>query len=152
MARKTFWVDNPVDLGIVSAAQQSQSLFTGTPPINTRQTTVVRIIIDLKIFSTTVAGAHGVNFINLGIGMASQEAFNAGIFPDPESDELYKTRCVAFQNGVGTNPLITCYKDIRSGRKVYDGELFLVATNTNRMGTTASYVLGGEIRVLVMLP
>jgi len=158
MARKAFWIDNNIDLGVVSSAQLSTSLFAGTPPINVRQTTVVRMVLDLSIFSSTVAGAFGVNYFDVGIGVASQEAFFAGVFPDPNEDErpvsgwLYRCRYVVWQNGVGTQIVREIHRDIRSGRKVYDGELFLVANNTPRVGTTASYILGGCIRVLLLLP
>jgi len=158
MARKSFWVDNPVNLAVPSNSQASMSLFQGTPPINTRGTTIIRTIVDLNFASETVAGAFGVNAMDLAFGMASQEAFNASVFPDPSADErpvsgwLFRTRCVVSQNGVGTAILHPCQRDLKGGRKVYDGEYFLIAENSALIGTTAAYRAVGMIRVLLLLP
>jgi len=158
--RQTFWVDNLIDIGVTSGGSNFASLMAGTPPINTRGTTIVRIVFDLKIFSQTIAGAHGVNAIDLGFGMASQEAFGVGLtaLPNPNADErpvggwMYRTRCIAYQNGVGTNPLIECKDDLHSGRKITDGEPFLIAENTALLGTSAAYEIAGIVRLLLLLP
>ena len=158
MARSTFWIDNLIGLTVSSGSQNSVSLMTGTPPIDARRATITRIVVDLGIFSTTVAGAFGVNLIDFGFGVTSQEAFNAGIFADPNADErstrgwMYRNRCVVWQNGVGTQIVTGCHADLRTGRKLYDGEPFLVANNLAIVGTTASYQIAGIVRMLLILP
>ena len=158
MARSTFWIDNLINLGIVSGGLNSVSLMAGTPPIDARRATIVRIVIDLGIFSETVAGAFGVNLIDIGMGVTSQEAFAVNVFADPNADErptrgwMYHTRRVVYQNGVGT-PIVQSWKeDLRTGRKLYDGEPFLTAHNTAQLGTTASYRISGIVRLLMLLP
>ena len=158
MARETFWVDNPISFGMTSGGRITVSLFTGTPPINTRRATIVRFILRLSAYSESVAGAWGINLIDLGIGVVSQEAFNAGAIPDPDADErpargwMWKDRLVATQNGVGTPIVVSTWADLHSGRKIYDGELFLIGVNTASLGTTASYRVSGIVRVLLLLP
>jgi len=158
MARQTFWIDNVVENTLATGTTIALSLFTGTPPINVRGSTIIRIIFDLNLYSSTVAGAHGVQIQDVAFGMASQEAFNAGVLPDPDSDErpvggwMYRTRCVAFQNGVGTNPITKCAGDLRSGRKISDGEAFMVLANRASMGTTFAIITSGIIRLLLLLP
>ncbi len=156
--RPTIWIDNLVNLTVATGAQGSISLLTGRPPINMNGTTITRTIFDLQLYSTTIAGAHGIQIADLGFGVTSQEAFNAGVFPDPEADErplrgwLYRTRCTAFQNGVETNPLAFCKGDLRNQRKIDDGEYFMVVTNQAILGTAFSVQMTGIIRVLLKLP
>ena len=156
--RQGFWIDNLLNTSVAAAGDGNDSLFTGTPPINTRGVTITRIVLDLALMSITTAGAFGVQAIDIGIGMTSQEAFNAGVFPDPRSDErpvggwMFRTRCVVAQNGVGTNILYECHRDIRSGRKVSDGEAFIVFNSANILGTTFTVQVVGVVRCLVLLP
>ena len=159
MARSAFWIDNPISIGMTSGGQNFTSLMTGTPPIDARRATVVRMIIELGIHSESVAGAWGVNLVDLAIGVASQEAFGtAGALSDPNTDErptrgwMWKTRVVAWQNGAGSAIVQYVSKDIHSGRKLYDGEPFLIGVNTASAGTTASYRCSGIVRLLLLLP
>ena len=71
MARRTVWVDNLLDLTIANGAQDSQSLLTGTSPIDMCGTTIVRHVFDIGLFSTTVAGAWGVQLVDIAVGITS---------------------------------------------------------------------------------
>ena len=158
MARKTFWIDKRINQSIGAGGQTSESLFEGTPPINTRQTTVVRQIIDLYMQSATVAGAWGSQIIDIGIGVISQEAATAQVFPDPNADErpvsgwLFRTQCMVAQNGVGAQILYECHRDIRTGRKVYDGELTIIINSLAGPGTAFTTQVRGMVRTLLLLP
>jgi len=158
MPRETFWIDNLINIGMASGGQNNQSLMTGTPPINARRATIVRIVYELHLFSESIAGACGVNLVDIGMGVASQEAFNAGVLADPNADErptrgwMYRTRQVVWQNGVGTQIVQGWSGDLHSGRKLYDGEPYIIGVNTAQLGTTASYRLSGIVRLLLLLP
>jgi len=158
MARRAIWIDNRISLGVTSGGQQNQSLLQGTPPIDMRGTTVVRSVLDLYLSSTTTAGAWGVSLLDIAIGLTSQEAFNAGVLPDPNADErpvrgwMFRTQCAVAQNGVGAQILYECHRDLRTGRKVDDGEVFMVVDNTALRGATFSVDVTGMVRLLVLLP
>ena len=136
MARSSFWVDNLIGISPPTGGQAFVSLMAGTPPVDARRATIIRIVFDLGIYTNTVTGPWGINLIDIGFGVTSQEAFNAGVISDPNADErptrgwMYRTRCLGFQNGIGNNMITRCEGDLRSGRKLYDGEPFMVANNT----------------------
>ena len=159
MARRTTWIDNLSSFVVApGGGQQSQSLLQGVAPEDTRGTTVVRVLYDLQLHSTSVAGAWGVQALDLAFGVTSQEAFAAGVFPDPNADErpvggwMFRTRCVIAQNGAGAPILTSCKGDLRSGRKLDAGEVYVVANNSDLDGTAFTVRVTGIIRLLLMLP
>ena len=159
MPRPTDWVDTLVNLEVSSANQAVTSLMTGLAPVNTRGQTIIRTIIMLQMFSNTVAGAFGVNRIDLGIGITSQEAFAAGIVPDPGTvgDKpprgwMWRAETLVSQNGAQAGDVITRLEaDLRGARKVENGEVFLVVENNPLLGTTAQYNVRGLVRQLYKL-
>ena len=158
MPRPTDWIDTQVSLAPATGAQGLQSLMTGVAPVNMRGMTLIRIILSLWVSSTTVAGAWGVQKIDVGIGVASQEAFAAGIVPDPVTSTdkpprgwVYRTQFGVAQNGVGT-PIVTNHQvDIRGARKIENGELYIVVDNNAIAGTTFAVDVRGLIRTLYKL-
>jgi len=116
------------------------------------------MIYDLQLMSTTVAGAWGTQALDLGVGLASVEAFDGGVLPDPNASEfpvggwMYRTRCVATQNGIGAYVTTPCRGDLRSGRKLDTGIVFMTAFNTPMDGTPFSVRVTGIWRSLLLLP
>jgi len=161
MPRQTEWVDSLVTLDVATGASSAGlDLMAGAPTVanRVRGGTIVRMIYDLNLLSTTTAGAFGVAAIDLAWGIASQEAFAAGALPDPNADErpvrgwLYRTRCVVTQNGIGTQIATPCRGDLRAARKLEDGIMFLTMFSTPNGGTTFNTRLLGIIRTLFLLP
>ena len=157
--RASDWIDTTVDRGIASAAQDLFSLMTGVAPVNVRRQTLVRTLITLDLFSETVAGAWGVQQLDIGIGITSQEAFAAGVVADPvtANDQpsrgwIYRTRVAVAQNGIGGQVLYTLRADIRASRKLDDGECYMVVDNTSERGTAFTAHMTGLIRQLWLLP
>jgi len=157
--RATDWIDTLVALSVATGAQVNVSLMTGVAPINVRRQTLARSIFDIGMTSASVAGAYGVQKISIGIGVVSQEAFAAGVLPDPEvaGDQpsrgwVYRTVCLVAQNGSGAQVVYGCTGDIRAMRKLDDGEMFFVATSTAVVGTTFTTSLNGIVRQLWFLP
>ena len=158
MARPTDWVDTLVNLEVPAGSQSQTSLVTGLAPSDMRGMTVIRTIIMIQMFSNTVAGAWGVTLGDLGIGIASQEAFVAGVVPDPNvaGDKPPRgwmwraSKCVA-QNGAGAPILVELLADIRGARKVENGEVYLVVNNTTLVGTAFQLNVRGLIRQLYKL-
>ena len=159
MARRTTaWEDTILARDIVSASTQIQSLLLQLDTGEKRLATVIRTLVMFSFYSTTVAGAWGVQRIDIGIGMASAEAFSTASLPSPgiSSDKpargwMYRHSVSVAQNGTGTPVTHHVAVDIRGARKVENGELFVIATSTNRAGTTFTTRWDGLVRCLLKL-
>jgi len=159
MPRPTDWIDTLVVLSAAAmGGQANQSLMTGVAPVNMRGMTLIRTIISLGMVSTTTAGAWAAQSINMGIGVASQEAFAAGVLPDPDSATdkpprgwVWRAHKVVTQNGVGSQVAWEVTADVRGARKIENGELYLIITNTNQEGTSFNVNMTGLIRTLYKL-
>ena len=158
MARPTDWIDTSVGFTIASGSQSNLSLMTGVAPVNMRGMTLIRTIFTWSSFSTTVAGAWGVQILSIGIGVTSQEAFAAGVLPDPDvpTDKpprgwVYRTSQVVTQNGAGSPVTHDREVDIRGARKVENGELYIVVDNNPIVGTPFTARIQGMCRTLYKL-
>ena len=159
MPRQTDWVDTRVVLSPSSGGTETDGLMTGVLPVDMRGMTLIRTIVTLSAYSQTSAGAWGVQQIDIGIGVASQEAFAANVLPDPaiSTDKpprgwVYRTSRLVSQNGVGTAILFDLMADIRGARKIENGELYIIADNTFRNGTSFGVNIIGLVRTLYKLP
>jgi len=159
MPRETDWIDTNVDFTIASGAQAFVSLITGAAPINMRGVTLTRLIISLGFTSTTVAGLWGIQQVDMGIGVTSQEAFAAGSLPDPSvpADKpqygwVWKTSKAISQNGIGAVAVFDVMADARGQRRIQNGEVYFVADNTALLGTSFVVNCRGLIRMLTKLP
>ena len=157
--RATDWIDTVLAQDTATGAQSLVSLMTGVAPVNVRRQTLVRTIIELSLYSTTVVGAWGTQGVDLGIGITSQEAFAAGVVADPNvsNDQpsrgwIYRTRKVVAQNGAGSQIIFELRGDIRSQRKLDDGECYIVINNGADLGTSFTVRAEGLIRQLWLLP
>ena len=158
MPRPTDWIDTLVDESITTTADKSKSLMTGVAPVNMRGMTLIRTILMLTLYSNTTAGAWGVQRVDMGIGVASQDAFAANALPDPEvaTDKpargwVWRGQLLVSQNGVGSEVLHRLNADIRGARKIENGELFLKMDNNFETGTAFTVNVFGLIRTLYKL-
>ena len=159
MSRPTDWIDSRPTMEVASGSQSIDSLMTGVAPVNMRGMTVIRTIIRLGLFSNSVAGAWGVQRVDLGIGIASQEAFAAGVLPDPSTATdkpprgwVWRSSVLVSQNGVGGQVVFNIEADIRGARKVENGEMYLIADNLiSGVGATFQVNVFGLIRQLYKL-
>ena len=158
MARRTKWEDTLVQQSIANGGSAMQTLMGNVTPNESEGETLTRCIGELSLFAVA-AGAFGVQRIDLGIGIASQEAFAAGVVSDPTTaDEepsrgwVYRQRCVVAQNGAGMNPIYRCTFDIRAQRKIDGAELFITFDNRDETGTTFLVAVSGLVRCLFLLP
>ncbi len=157
--RQTDWVDTVVDLTIGSGSQANVSLVTGLAPVNLRGITLGRTLVRLTLNSATIAGAFGAQSVNAAIGVTSQEAFAAGVLPDPDvsGDKpsrgwIYRDHVGVGQNGVGSPVIFDMRADIRALRKLENGELFLIVTSDPVTGTAFTVECRGLVRALMILP
>jgi len=157
-SRPTRWVDTVITRDIPDSTQQAQSLMGDLSDSEKRTATVIRIILSMGVWSTTLAGAYGVQRAGFGIGVASEEAFNANVFPDPLSAAekptrgwLWRTIKHVSQNGTGTTIVVPVDADLRAARKLENGVLYMLMEASNRQGTTFTTSWEGIARVLVKL-
>ena len=157
--RATDWIDTLVAEQTATGAQSLSFLMTGVAPVNVRRQTLVRTIIELRAYSSSVAGAWGTQRLSLGIGITSQEAFAAAVVADPNTSNdqpsrgwIFRTQIVLSQNGEGAQVVFDIRGDIRSQRKLDDGECFIVINNTTDLGISFSVNVTGLVRQLWLLP
>ena len=161
MPRTTEWKDNIVSFNLATGAGAFESLVVNFSEPDKRGMTLVRTLLRLNFFSTSIAGAYGVQIVSLGIAVAFQEAFAVGLTalsdPQTESDRpirgwVYRTQVAPSQNGIGT-PLVTSLTaDIRAARKLENGELYVTSFSAAGVGTTFTVAVTGLIRTLFKLP
>ena len=160
MARRTAWADALVANNVGSGSQLGIDIGGGMSAIDKEGRTITRLIGELGLYSTTVAGLWGVQALDLGIAVIDGDAATALVFPDPNSasDEpprgwLFRTRCIVAQNGSGAPVVYKCMFDLHAQRKLYGGGiLMLIANNTSLLGTSFIIQIGGIIRSLNLLP
>ena len=159
MPRRTDWVDTILNEVPTSGGQASDSLLGGLSEQDTRGLTLIRMILAFSLTSESIAGAYGIQSIDVGVGVVSQEAFAAGIFPDPvtASDKpprgwIYRTNRAVAQNGAGSPIIQEVLADIRGARMVENGELVIIVNNSNIVGTSFTCRVRGLVRCLFKLP
>ena len=153
------WIDTMVDLNPASGVQQNVSLMTGVSSTQTRfdRMTLLRTIIGLDIAYEVRDSGDGSQDIALGIGVTSQEAFAASILPDPETATDFPAMGWVWRNRyrvfgfLGNSVDVFTRRldlDLRSQRKLENGEAYLIVTNTNHEGFAATVDITGIIRQL----
>ncbi len=159
MARRTTWVTTRSVLNVNNAAQGLLTLATGRSTTDSRNATIIRTIGHLWYASLTVAGAWGRQIVDLGIGIASQEAFAAGTVPDPNTSGdqptrgwMYRDTVMVEQNGVGSKIHTESTFDIRSARRLDEGEPYIVFDNVTTGGTVFNVQITVFVRQLWLMP
>ena len=159
--RATVWQDTLVGVDMATGTQALISLAGDLLPTDTAGMTLVRTIMCYTMIASAPHAVSGWQSIDLGIGAASQEAFAAGIVPDPNTRDdqpqrgwVYRCRHEVLDELSGSAlsiaPVIV-NKDIRSMRKIENGELYLVINNSPVEGTTFNVRTRGIIRCLFKL-
>ena len=158
MPRPTDWVDTRFASNVLNNGNRPVSLLTGMNPVDLRGSTLIRTIIALDFASETVAGAWGVQHIDLAIGIASQESFAADVLPDPDSSSdkpsrgwIYRTALMVAQNSTGSPVVYGVRADVRGSRKIENGELFITMDNNAVQGTSFTVLISGVVRCLIKL-
>ena len=158
MAR-TVWADRLVTLDVSSGSQNNLSLMAEFTAVETRlaQMTLMRTIIGVHVAATVHDSAEGSQTVDIGLGIASQEAFAAGILADPNSSTDFPTRgwifrargrVWAFAPGGVAVDYWRIDRDVRSRRKLENGEPYVIVHNTANEGTAFTIRVSGLIRQL----
>ena len=158
MPRPTDWVDTVLSLSITSGGQSNVSLITGLAPSDLRGATLIRTLIRMTMSSTTISGAWGSMAMNMAIGITDQEAFAAGVLPDPNVSTDKPARGWVWRSAMGISQNIEGHQivfeergDIRGARKIENGELYLIVHAEPIAGTTFTTKVTGLVRALIKL-
>ncbi len=162
---KTLWIDSLVDQQVSSGGRSSPSLMFGVTETESRLAgmTLMRTIIGVDIAYLVHDAGEGSQDVAIGIGIASQEAFVvaasaglpdvgiAGDFP-PRGwiwRARYRTYGFAADQAAVFNQRVD--KDVRSRRKLDNGECYLTVKNTPDQGTASTINVIGLIRQLWLI-
>jgi len=152
----SIWIDTLLDHDIVSGGQVVTDLTVGgTPDIDQRNMTLVRTLVCMDIVPATVNVSSGHQVVDYAIGAGSKEAVSVGIVPDPETATdrpprgwVYRCRRILVTETLQEKEFIHDEKDLRSKRKLDNGQLYMVMTNTAKEGSAFNISVVGIIRML----
>ena len=158
--RRTTWNDTHLNFDIASGAQASPALDVGLLTAN-EELTVVRTIVSLSLLMSIPGLNSGEQDVSWGIGVTSNEALTAQVFPDPNvegdsptRDWVIKDRTLIVDSSTAGESYMPAYVryDIRAQRKISEGRYFMVINNSPIRGVAQSVRLFGLVRTLFMLP
>ena len=160
MASRRLWIDSRIRMTLAGGGTSNdQSLMTGVAAITTRmsQMTLLRTIVGFDIAYSVHDSGEGSQLVSVGMGVASQEAFAVGSFSDSDVDTDFPTRgwiwravyriwgFAADQSTIFTRRVDL---DLRSMRKLENGEAFFNAHNADEEGVSSPVFISGLIRQL----
>ncbi len=162
MARRLAWADRLFSTDILTGAQLILDLLSTAPDLDT--ITATRLIGRMLFHPNTLTGTpnRGVATMDVGIGVVSEEAFLAGVVPDPLSEAeapargwLYRTRMAAvFSNGNAIENENHLWPelmfDVRAMRKVDKGRLVFIVNNSLAVEAGVTVTVTGIVRTLCM--
>ncbi len=158
MAR-TIWIDTLLSDDIAASGQLVKSLMSGVSSVQTRfdSMTLLRTIVGLDLAYTVHDAGEGSGVLDIGIGVTTQEAFNASVVPDPNVETdfptrgwIYRSRYRVFGFAADQPAVYSARvdKDIRSRRKLDNGECYIVANWSIIEGASATVKVLGLLRQL----
>ncbi len=160
--RRRAWNDVLVNRIITSGSGTAPiDLLVDAPPRDVA--TVVRLIGDFTVLpDDRNAAIDSVMQIDLGVGVASDEAFVATVVPDPNVQAEYPalgwlyvtTMVMSINNSSGTvesYTFPTIHFDVGANRKVDKGTLYLAVNNTLADGSGISVRFIGRMRSLCLI-
>ena len=159
LRRKTVWVTILITESTAITETDSASLVGNRTIADMEGLTLTRTIGRLYFTPAALVGAFSVTRVDYGIGLISQEAFGAGALPDPDidfekpiSDWVYKDTVVFEEPGSLSAGVPVMHQwDVKSRRKIGDGELLFIETN-QLVVTGQTMLTEGIIRSLFLLP
>jgi len=158
--RHFFWVDTLLTQQVASGGAQINSLLTGLTATESRMgLTLMRLILCLDIAALVHDAGEGSQFVDTGIGIVSQEAFTAAVFPDPATAADFPVggwlfRCRVRTYGFATDQAAVynrvLERDLGAKRKINNGELYIHTQNTADQASTHTISLSGVVRALFL--
>ncbi len=158
--RHFFWLDTLVSFTTGNASGNAITLMQDIDSTESRMgMTLMRIIVGMDLAHTVHDSGEGSQTVDVGIGLASQEAFAANVLADPNSGTdfpirgwLWRTRYRTY-GFAADQPMAIVRRldyDLRAKRKIDNGELYFSLFNTSNEGSTGAVDATGIIRCLYL--
>ena len=159
MPGRMLWVDTLVNQSTANNGQNAQDLTVNFTSEQTRlaQMTLMRTILRLDIAYTVHDAGEGSQRVTIGLGIESQEAFAAGVHPDPAAIGDFPTRGWVYRaqwrvfGFAADQPAVDVARvdvDLRSRRKLENGLSFIIEQNQPQEGVASSIQVTGIVRQL----
>jgi len=159
MPGKMLWIDTLVNADVPNGGQAAQDLTTDFTSEATRlsQMTLMRMIVRLDIAYTVHDAGEGSQRVGIGFGIESQEAFAAGVHPDPLTASDFPARGWIYRGAwrvfgfAADQPAVSIRElnfDIRARRKLENGLSFIVSDNQALEGVASTVRIFGLVRQL----
>ena len=159
--RRTAWDDELFSVNVpVGTPQSALLLAQNVADPEKRGCTLVRIIYHMYYQANAPGAVNGTMSIDVGIGLASDDAFSAGALPEasvaadfPSSGWLYRDRVIVMDSiDAQDQAPVEIYRDLRVQRKLERSSLYAMHELGSRLGTSFNVNVMGIIRVLYKLP
>ena len=159
MPGKMLWIDTLLNNAVGSNSQAAIDLTVQFTSEETRlaQMTLMRTVLRFDISHTVHDSGEGSQRVAVGLGIESQEAFAAGVHPDPDTTGDFPTRGWIYRGvwrvwGFAADQAAVNVArvdlDLRSRRKLENGLSFIVVDNNAQEGVAGTIQLVGIIRQL----
>ena len=156
--RQSLWIDILIEFTVLDGSQASLGMVL-TPGSESEGFTVVRTILNISYFPSTLAVANGAQGVDIGLGIASKESIASAVLPDPLSadekpigDWMHRDRVVVMDDATDPHEPVRRQADIRASRKLAGGEMFLIAQSRVIAAVGFTVELYGICRALVLRP
>ena len=159
--RRRRWHDLNFAATLGNGTQTFTDLLQNLPATEQHGCTITRIILRMTYSPVVTIGSDGAQQIAVGIGLVSEEAFNASIFPDPSQNAddpitgwMFKTvRAVRVMLSPDDVLHGVIHEDIRAQRKMgYNTKLLILTENSADEATSFDVRIQGIVRTLCLLP
>ena len=159
---KTLWEDTLLDIQVGSGGQTQQTLVASFSNEEMRLAglTLLRTIIGLHVAHLVHDSGEGSQKVSLAIGIAEQDSFATAALPDPQNSSdrpvrgwIWRAQYVTYgfaadQAAVFDNRID---KDVRSRRKLDNGECYIIVANDPDQGSTGTIGVIGLVRQLWLI-
>ena len=159
--RQTAWDDQMFNSVSTVSTSTASLIIQNTADPEKRGCTVVRILVHLWLHAATPGAASGQQQIELGIAMASDDAFVGGALPDVETGDdfpiggwLWRDVFLVIDETLANGPVpaVEVKIDLRSQRKLDRASIYLATHHSAIEGTDFNIRRSGIIRSLYKLP
>ncbi len=161
---RTIWIDTSLNQSSTPASTNRLTLLAQPTATESRLAglTLLRTIIRLDLAPIVMDAGEGSARMDLGIGVASQEAVTLGStgLPDPADPEAFPPRGWVWRSRyrvwqTAADRAVVVWReidlDLRARRKLDNGEPYIIFSNTAQEGAAVSVQLVGWIRQLWLL-
>jgi len=156
--RQSFWDDTLINSNITSGTE-AIIVLSLTPGLLSEGFTLTRTIARFTLYAAAVPAVSSGQQVDLGIGLATKEGIAASAVPTansqtekPMGDWVWRTREVVVRDTSEMMEPRSFGTDIRAGRKLAGGQMYLIITNDPVFGTAFAVRLSGVVRLLILRP